>query len=426
MSIARSRHFLVALFLFIASPSFAGALQKAFAAMEVHNYFLARELFQKQVKKHPAAAWYGLSVISGRNDNPFFGSDSAYAFIMRADAAFTVAPDKERIAIGKVGVDHAAIEAQKNHVYTLLWELAKAVNTVDVYDHYVNTYSLSPRVQEATLVRDHMAFQQVRETNTAAAYQGYVDRFPMAKEVYEARTRLQEALYREATAQEDIPSFRAFIAAHPESPYVRQAEDGIYRLSTPGRTVQEYRKFITDNPENHRAPDAWRAIYEVYSRDLSVVNITRFLQEFPDYPFVEELVEDYKTASLRMLPFRREGKWGFIDEDGVERVKAEYEWVEPFEGGQALVSRDGRVGTINRSRRVVVPIEYDDIADPVEGTSTVDRSGHVGAVDRSGELVVPMIYDDLGDLSGGLAAAAKDGLYAVSYTHLTLPTSDLV
>src|SRR5436190_12605157 len=185
----RSGRCLAVLFVLSSSTVFANSLQKAFDALNVHNYFLARELFQKQVKKHPAAAWYGLSVISGRDDNPFFQADSAFAFIMRADAAFTLAPDKERVAIGKVGVDHAAMEGQKNHVYTLLWEMATAVNTVAVYDHYVNTYVHSPKLQEATLVRDHLAFQEAREADSAAAYQAFVDRYPNAHEVFEARTR---------------------------------------------------------------------------------------------------------------------------------------------------------------------------------------------------------------------------------------------
>src|SRR5690606_14044487 len=149
-------------------------------------------------------------------------------------------------------------------------------------------------------------------------------------------------------------------------------------------------------PSSHRLPDAWRAIYELYTRDLSVGSITRFLQTYPDYPFVEELVDDYRAATMVLLPFRREGRWGFLDDTGVERIKAEYEWVEPFSGGQAVVGREGFAGTINRLGRVVVPIVYDQVMDPAEGTSTVERNDKAGAVDRNGELVVPMIYEDVG------------------------------
>ena len=411
MSIAPLRTIVPLFFLFSVPTAFAGPLDKAFAALEVHNYFLARDLFQKQVKKHPAAAWYGLSVISGKADNPFFGIDSCYAFIMRSDAAFTAAADKERSYVAKYGVDHTAIETQKNHVFELAWEVAKGVNSIPGYDRYVRTYLNSPRAQEASLVRDHLAFVEARELNTAGAYKNFIDRYPAARELYEARSRFSEAVYREATQDRSMASFDAFVQKHPESPYIRNAEEEIFRLATPGRTAAEYRKFISDHPANHKVEDAWRAIYDLYTRDLSTGSITRFLQDFPDYPFVEELVDDYKTASLVMLPFRRDGKWGFIDDEGTERVKAQYEWVEPFQGGQALVGLNDRVGTINRSGRVVVPIEYDEVADFVQGTATVDRAGHVGAVDRAGELVVPMKYEDIGEFSVGLAYASKGGVY---------------
>ncbi|MCB0764600.1 MAG: WG repeat-containing protein, partial [Flavobacteriales bacterium] len=352
------------------SLSFAGPLEKAFEALEVHNYFLAREIFLKQVKKHPAGAWYGLSVISGRDNNPFYRLDSAYAYIQRADVAYTAAPDKERQALKKVNVDHAALVAQRELLHDRAWELAKGQHTIAAYDKYIRTYETSARVADATLVRDHLAFQEARTANTAAAYRAFLDRYPNARQAYEARTRMQEAVYREATADGTIAAYLAFIREHEESPYVEQAEDEVFKASTPLRTIQQYKAFIDAHPKNHRVPDAWRSIYEISTRDLSVGSITAFLQAYPDYPFVEELVDDYKTASLRLLPFRHGDRWGFIDEDGNERIKAEYDWVEPFEGGQALVGRGDRVGTINRSGRAVVPIEYDEVLDPVEGTST--------------------------------------------------------
>ncbi|MBK7946091.1 MAG: hypothetical protein IPJ85_12665 [Flavobacteriales bacterium] len=284
---------------------FAQPLKKAFEAIEAHDYFRARTILRKQSKRQPVPSFYGLSVIAGRANNPFYDPDSCYAFITRADAAYTAAPDKVRAAAAKVGVDHAALEAQKRHSAQLGWELARNVNTVSTYDRYISTYLGSPFADDARHVRDHLAFQEAREANTANAYQVFLERYPQAKEVYEARSRLNEAVYREATTERDIESYRAFIREHPENPYVQLAEEQVYRLSTPARTVSEYHAFIVANPRNRMVNDAWRAIYEIYTRDLSTTTITRFLQEYPDYPFVEEIVDDYKAASLYLLPFRR-------------------------------------------------------------------------------------------------------------------------
>ena len=47
-------------------------INSAFEALEVYNYFKAKKLFEKKVDNKIVAAPYGLSLIYGRNDNPFY------------------------------------------------------------------------------------------------------------------------------------------------------------------------------------------------------------------------------------------------------------------------------------------------------------------------------------------------------------------
>jgi hypothetical protein len=338
-----------------------GNWKRPLKRLQIHNYFLARDLFFDQVKKHPAAAWYGLSVIHGRDDNPFYHLDSAYVYIQRCDAAFTHTDASERNAIKPLGVDDDAIRAQLKHLHQLAWDEASKQNTVAAYDRYVNTYLQSERAEDARKARDHLAFEAAHEQNTSAAYQDFIDRYPNAAQIYQARSRLQEAVYRESTSDGTVQAFERFIQEHPDSPYLKNAEDEIYRLLTAPRTPEAYHGFITAYPLNHRVPDAWRSLYELYTKDLNVANITRFLKDYPDYPFIQELSADYSTAALVLHPFRRDSLWGFIDDDGIERIKAEYEWVEEFHGGQTLVGRNGRTGSINKAGHEVVHVDYDDV-----------------------------------------------------------------
>ncbi|MFT3885938.1 MAG: WG repeat-containing protein [Flavobacteriales bacterium] len=387
----------------------AGRLEKAFEALKAYNYFLARELFQGQTEKHPAAAWYGLSVITGRQDNPFYQPDSSYHYVLRSAAAFAATAEKERKAIAALGVDEAAITAQKEHVYGLGWSLASALNTVDSYQRFIDTYTGSGRVPEAKKLRDHLAFQDARAKNTAEAYAAFAERYPEAGEIYEARSRLQEAIFREAVPDGSVEQYERFLKEHPESPYVRDAQDQLYKRSTPHRSQGELYGFIRRYPTNPNVTDAWRSLYALYTKDLSAGRITAFLQEYPDYPFMNELVGDFETASLTLYPFRRDGRWGFIDDKGGERIKAEYEFVEPFVNGQAQVGRDGHVGTINKSGKEVVPLRYDDVLDFSDGLATVELGDSAGVVDRSGQLVVPLRYADIGEYVDGRAYAVRNG-----------------
>jgi hypothetical protein len=57
----------------------AGTIDKAFKALQQYNYFDAKALFEKALKKEPSAANYGLAVIYSRTDNPFHNLDSAFS-----------------------------------------------------------------------------------------------------------------------------------------------------------------------------------------------------------------------------------------------------------------------------------------------------------------------------------------------------------
>ncbi len=394
-----------------ATATFAGKLEKAFAALEAHDYFKAKELFGKQTKKQPAAAWYGLSVITGRADNPFYQLDSSHVAILRSAAAYRLLDGRDRDKLVKLGVDSAAIQAQMEHVGSIAWKQVSDVDRLDDYQQFIGTYVGSDKVPLAVDRRNELAFMDARKANTSAAYKQFLDRYPDAKEAYGARSRFQEAIYREATPDGTIAQYEAFIKDNPESTYLRDAQDRLLELNTMGHSAGEYAAFIHRYPDNPNVLGAWRSIYDLYTKELSVANITRFLTDYPDYPFINELMNDYKVASLVLYPFRQGGKWGFIDNTGVERIKAEYDFAEPFIQGLAQVGQDKHIGTINKLGKAVVPIIYDDVMDYKEGLATVALNGKQGAVDRNGKLVVPLEYDEVGEFDHGLAVASKGGLY---------------
>ena len=72
-------YFVVILALLSATLS-AGRLDKAFEALDVHDYFKAKDLFEKSIKSDPMLANYGLSIIYSRSNNPFYQLDSAFPY----------------------------------------------------------------------------------------------------------------------------------------------------------------------------------------------------------------------------------------------------------------------------------------------------------------------------------------------------------
>lgn len=126
----------------LSTGAFAGPLDKAFAALEVHNYFKAKELFEKQTKRHPAAAWYGLSD-HRKGGQSLYQLDSSHAAIQRSMAAYSTLSDRDKRKIVKLGVDSAAIQEQFEHVSTIVW---KQVVDIDAWRN-TNASSSSTRKQ---------------------------------------------------------------------------------------------------------------------------------------------------------------------------------------------------------------------------------------------------------------------------------------
>ena len=56
-----------------------------------------------------------------------------------------------------------------------------------------------------------------------------------------------------------------------------------------------------------------------------------------------------------------DGKWGFIDKNGNDKVAFRYDKVADFEDGLALVELNGKLGFVNRYGREVIDVVYDNL-----------------------------------------------------------------
>ena len=95
----------------------AGGLDKGFDALSIHDYFKAKTLFYKALKKDSAAATYGLSVIYSRDNNPFYSLDSALLYIKLSASTFAnIVSDKQKEKYGALKVDSISIQKQRINI----------------------------------------------------------------------------------------------------------------------------------------------------------------------------------------------------------------------------------------------------------------------------------------------------------------------
>ncbi len=390
----------------------AGGLDNGFKALEVHDYFKAKQIFYRSLKKDSAAASYGLSVIYSLNNNPFYSLDSALLYIKISAKTFsTIISEKQKIKYAALKVDAVSIVKQRSVINKKCFVDAQDKNSVNGYNYFIKNNVGAIQLKQAALNRNKLAYNAVKKINTSLSYQNFITTYPEAKEVGEAKARYEKQLFREYTANRSLESNVRFVKEQPTSFYVPEAQENIYKLATKSKTVEGYHGFIKTYSKNPFVPQAWRNIYNISTQVHTSINIKRFLNQFPDYPFKEELEQDFVLANTTYYPIKTKGKWGFVNEELKSVVPTKYSWVSEFSEGAAAVMLNDKVGFINKNKLTVIPFVYDEAEPFLSGLAIVGKNDKYGIINRSGETVVPIIYDEIGETSTQFISIELNGKY---------------
>ena len=180
----------LSLTLLVAVTLYAGRLDKAFEALDMHDYFRAKELFEKSIKSDAMLSHYGLSIIYSRNNNPFYNLDSAYAHIERSlDAYELIKPKDLKKLIEEENINKDTLYAQRQNVASLALDDARKRLSIASIEYVIQKYPFSSRYDEAIACRDSLAFALTEKQNTWTAYKSFMDTYPRAVQVGEAQKR---------------------------------------------------------------------------------------------------------------------------------------------------------------------------------------------------------------------------------------------
>ena len=119
----------------------------------------------------------------------------------------------------------------------------------------------------------------------------------------------------------------------------------------------------------------------------------------------DNYADNYNVA---MIDEESDGKWGFIDKTGKIVVFPQYDAVEGFREGLAVVEKDGKRGFIDKTGREVIPLRYEWAQSFENGLSAIEKSGKWGFVDKTGKEVVSPHYDNVYYFGEGLIGVIVD------------------
>lgn len=391
----------------------ASKIEKAYQALKIYDYFKAKKYFERSLKKHPAAASYGLATIYYRSDNPFHQIDSAYRYIVIADSAYQLLEEERKTYYASIapGLDYVNLILLKTKISSEFFKLATRDNTIEAYDRFIQDHPWANEFYTATHRRDSIAFSKADLEHTSAAMTQFMQLYPYSEFFNKARMRYEDLLYAEVTKNGSVASYLEFSSKFPGSAHVRDAEDQIFRLTTESNTIEAFSSFVKNYPKNRNVGAAWRKIYELFMSEFSENRIDEFRIAYPHYPYVDELEVDIKNFKLQLLPFNEGDLYGFMDYDGNIHIKPQYEQAAFFSEGLALVMKEDKYGFIDKGNKLIVPFMYTSATDFEKGRSVVELDGKYGMIDRSGKRIFPVEFKELGALSDGLAYGQKDSLF---------------
>ena len=131
------------------------------------------------------------------------------------------------------------------------------------------------------------------------------------------------------------------------------------------------------------------------------------------------------TGSL--APVKKDGKWGFIDQNGKLVLSAQYSKVLPFTEGLAGVDVNNKWGFINESGATVIKPGFDTVV-PFSESLAAARTGfrdQFGFINKQGSYAISPQFDKATYFSQGLAPVYKGGkwVYVDSTGAVVLTTS---
>lgn len=101
-------------------------------------------------------------------------------------------------------------------------------------------------------------------------------------------------------------------------------------------------------------------------------------------------------------------KYGIINEKGEFVVQPEYDNLF-YDEGIYRSERNGKEGCLDKNGTVLLDTEYDDVDSFADGLAVVQKDNKYGLIDKKGKFVIPLIYDGARYCSEGLAPVLKDG-----------------
>lgn len=375
-----------------------GGVKSAFKALNQYDYFKAKRKFERTHKYNPSIGAFGLATIYSRNDNPFHSLDSARKYILISEQSYLETKERKRIKWAVFGWTENGIDSLKQLIAKNWFNEAFEKHTINSFDRFLKLNPWSEKVGKATRLRDSIAFTSALFENTALAYEKFIKNYPESDFLKIAKDNFYNAQFNESTYGNSEEEFADFIQKNANSPLRGEAEEKLYRLVTSDKSEESYRRFTKEYAHTRICRRVWQQLFDLHlTKGYSEKAMQDFLLEYPETLLKDSIEKEIHWVEKTLLPFEENGLYGFMNLEGKTIIPAQFDVVDPFAEGLAIVSRKGRFGAINRKGSWVISPKFYGMSTFESGYSMVSNEAEkIGLIRRDGELIFQEKWEDIG------------------------------
>jgi hypothetical protein len=292
--------------------------KSAYKNIQKKKWSKAESSLRKSLQKDSlnSLARYLMALSFFTHDNPSYHVDSAYQYSIQSLADYRLASDRERAKLRRFPFDSTRIIVLRQKIDSVAFQNAVVQNTEAGYLEFLqkHPFDINHKAQAIEL-RNEVAYQDAVKENSYQALMQFMNKYPDAVRLAEARERYDRLLYESLTQDRRLSTFETFLADHPETPFRVEVEQNIFDLTTLSGEVRSFLSYLKRYPKSAHVKKARNILFHLLMEN----NTTDWPEDF----LTDSLLNVIRLQQAYIVPFLKNGKFGFMNADGLQVMKPE-------------------------------------------------------------------------------------------------------
>lgn len=388
----------------------ASTISKAYEALSIYDYFKAKQLFYKSIKKQPAFAAYGLATIYARNDNPFSNYDSAAKYIYVASTQF-----KDTATFSTFHISSSSIAQLAHYINDKAFQKYVEQGNTHSISHFLSTFLLaSDSIKQVCFnKRDQLELTRLINFQKSDSIQIFLSKFPESVLYSKAQKLFFDFEYNEQTHKKTREQYQKFLVHYKSNPNVFYAERNLLELTRQLHSTDSLYRFIKYFSTQTTQVEAWKLLYSSSMKTYNKQELTRFIELYPEYPFTQDVLKEINLSDIKLIPVKNsQERFGFIDTLGNWKILPQFDDALNFNEGIASVCKNDSCFYINKEGNRIFNQTFDEAENYINGVAIVKRQSKYYLVNRSGQ-VISDAFEDMITTNGKYFVCKKQDVYGV-------------